>query len=255
MKTILLIVSLLFSLDSFAGKEIIYKVEGKSFKGYFAKAKSKTDRPLIIVVHEWWGHNKYARKRADMLAQLGYNAFALDMYGNGKTASHPKEAGEFAMQATSNIESAKKRFLKAIEVASKLPGVKKDQVAAIGYCFGGGVALNMARMGVNLKGVVSFHGALKPVQLTQAGIIKAKLLVQNGADDPFVKKEEINAFKKEMDDAKVSYEFINYPHAKHSFTNPMADKFGKKFSLPLAYNKEADQKSWKKMQEFFKELF
>ena len=137
----------------------------------------------------------------------------------------------------------------------KDPTVDKDRIAAIGYCFGGGIVLNMARMGEDLDGVVSFHGSLGTNTPAKKGVIKAKVLVFNGADDPFTKPEQITAFKQEMDNAGVDYKFVNYPGAKHSFTNPGADQYGKEFGLPLAYNEHADKDSWLQMQAFFKEIF
>ncbi|MFQ5584701.1 MAG: dienelactone hydrolase family protein, partial [Calditrichia bacterium] len=212
-------------------------------------------RPGILIVHEWWGHNEYARKRARMLAGLGYTAFALDMYGKGKQANHPDNAGKFATEVMQNMDMAKARFMAALDVLKSQDTTDPDKIAAIGYCFGGGVVLQMARMGVDLKGVVSFHGSIVTDTPAQPGAVKAKILVCNGADDPFIKPEQINAFKKEMANAGVDYTFISYPGAKHSFTNPDADKFAKEFGLPLAYNKMADEQSWAAMQEFFKKIF
>jgi len=212
-------------------------------------------RPGILVVHEWWGLNDYARKRARMLAELGYTALAVDMYGNGKIAKHPDDAGKFSGELMANLPLAKKRFMAALELLKKEPTVDPDKIGAIGYCFGGGVVLAMARAGVDLKGVVTFHGILATNTPAKPGVVKAKILVNNGADDPFIKAEDIEAFKKEMDAAGVDYTFINYPGAVHSFTNPDADRFGKEFNLPLAYNREADEKSWQAMREFFNEIF
>jgi len=190
-----------------------------------------------------------------MLAKLGYVAFALDMYGNGKTASHPEDAGKFASMVTKNMPLAKARFLAALDRLKANPLTDKDKIAAIGYCFGGGIVLQMARQGVDLKGVASFHGSLATPTPVQPGMVKARIMVFNGEDDPFTSKAQIAAFKSEMDKAGVKYEFINYPGAKHAFTNPGATALGKKFNLPLAYNAKADKDSWRKMQAFFKELF
>lgn len=237
-------------------EEITYHAGDTPLKGLIAyDTKFKGKRPGILVVHEWWGHNAYARHRAEMLAKLGYTAMALDMYGNGKTASHPKDAGKFATEVTSHPELAKARFEAALDVLKKQPTVDDNNIAAIGYCFGGGVVLNMARMGVDLKGVASFHGSLAAYQPAEKDKVKAKIMVFNGEADPFTTREQIAAFKAEMDKAGVDYQFINYPGAKHSFTNPEADKFGKEFNLPLAYNKKADKDSWQRMQKFFKRIF
>ena len=238
------------------GKEVSYKSDDTTFKGYIAYDDNISGaRPGVIVVHEWWGHNEYARKRARMLAELGYTAIALDMYGDGQQASHPKEAGKFSSEIRNNLPEAEKRFMAAYELLQQQAQTDKKQISAIGYCFGGGIVLAMARRGVDLKGVVSFHGSPNVGAPAKKGVIKAKLLVQNGEADPFIKADQIDVFKQEMENLGVDYEFINYPNAKHAFTNPDADTFGKKFSIPLAYNKEADVKSWEKMQDFFKEIF
>ncbi len=239
-----------------AGKPVEYSAAGVTLKGYLAYDENdKGKRPGVLVVHEWWGHNEYARKRAMMLAELGYTALAVDMYGDGKTATHPDDAGKFSSETMKNFPAAKERFQAAIDFLKKQPSVDPGKIAAIGYCFGGGVVLNMARQGVDLRGVASFHGSLAAVQPAQPGGVKAKVRVYNGADDKFVPGEAIAAFKKEMDDAKVDYRFISLPGAVHSFTNPDATELGKKFNLPLAYNEKADKDSWEDMTKFFKELF
>ena len=238
------------------GEEVNYKADGTVMKGYLAYDDSiKDKRPGVLVVHEWWGHNPYARKRAKMLAELGYVALAVDMYGDGKQAAHPDDAGKFSGEVKKNMPVAKKRFLAAMHVLKKDRHVDSDHIAAIGYCFGGGIVLEMARAGLDLDGVVSFHGSLGTDNPAQAGTLKAKILVLNGADDPFVKPEQITAFKEEMQRAGADFHFINYPGAKHSFTNPDADDFGTKFGLPLAYNAEVDRKSWQEMQNFFDNIF
>lgn len=237
-------------------KVVKYFSNGDTLIGYLAYDAGKTGkRPGILVVHEWWGHNAYARKRAEMLAKLGYTALAVDMYGNGKTADHPDDAGKFAGAVFQNFETGKARFLAAENLLKAHPTVDSSKIAAIGYCFGGGVVLNMARLGADLDGVVSFHGSLAAVKPAEKGKVKAAMLVCNGADDKFVTPEQIEAFKKEMDAAGVDYKFINYPGTLHSFTNPEADTFAKKFGLPLAYNKAADEQSWAEMQTFFKRIF
>jgi dienelactone hydrolase len=212
-------------------------------------------RPGVLVVHEWWGHNEYARTRARMLAKLGYTALAVDMYGDGKQADHPDDAGKFSSQIANNMPLGEARFMAALGKLKKHYSVDPSRIAAIGYCFGGGVVLHMARQGADLKGVVSFHGSLSTKTPAEPGRVKAKVMVNHGADDPFVPVEEIEGFKKEMEAAKVNYVFNAYPGAKHSFTNPGADQFGKKFNLPLEYDQEADEASWKAMQEFFKTIF
>ena len=237
-------------------EEVSYTSDGTTLKGFLAYDENLEDiRPGVIVVHEWWGHNQYARKRAKMLAGLGYIALAVDMYGDGKQANHPDDAGKFAMAVMQNMETAKARFDAGVALLKENSLTDTNNIAAIGYCFGGGVVLRMALMGDNLNGVVSFHGSLPADSVQNPSGVKAKLLVCSGADDPFVPVELVDGFKKAMDDAGVDYKFFSYPGAVHSFTNPGADSLGKKFNLPLAYNKEADEKSWAEMQKFFNEIF
>jgi dienelactone hydrolase len=238
------------------GKSVDYTSQGVTFKGYLAYDENLTGkRPGVLVVHEWWGLNDYARKRAQMLADLGYVALAVDMYGDGKTAMHPDDAGKFSSELMKNFDVTRARFLAAMEFLKQQPMVDSTRIAAIGYCFGGGVVLNMARQGADLKGVASFHGSLTAVKPAQLGMVKAKVLVLHGADDKFIKPEQIDAFRKEMSDAKVDYQFISYPGAVHSFTSPDADALGKKFNMPIAYNTDADKKSWDELKMFLKKIF
>jgi len=237
-------------------KKIEYGVDGTEMKGYLSYDDSiKGQRPGVLVVHEWWGLNDYARKRARMLAKLGYTAFALDMYGNGKQAKHPDDAKKFSSEVMSNLPMEKSRFKAAYDLLRKEKTVDPNRIAAIGYCFGVAVVLEMARSGVDLAGVASFHGMLGTAPPAQPGEVKAKILVMTGGEDPFVPADQVAQFKKEMEAAKVDYKVIVYPGAKHSFTNPDADKYGKKFNLPLVYNKAADEASWKEMREFFQKIF
>lgn len=227
------------------GQEVEYHADGMTFKGYLAYDDAITaKRPGVLVVHEWWGHNAYTRKRADMLAKEGYTALAVDMYGDGKQADHPADAGKFASEVRSNMASAVDRFEAAKSLLQQQSTVNPDEISAIGYCFGGGVVLEMARRGVDLDLVASFHGSLGTDNPAQPGKVKAKVRVYNGADDPFVKAGDIEALKNEMKAAGVDYAIVSYPGAKHAFTNPDIDAVGEKFQLPLAYNAEADKKSW-----------
>ncbi len=238
-------------------KEVTYTAGGVQMNGYLAWDPTMSGkRPGVLVVHEWWGHNAYARKRADDLAKLGYVAFAVDMYGDGKTASHPKDAGAFARAVMSDVDAAQARFEAAMKTMNEFELTDTTKTAAIGYCFGGGVVLHMARRGLDLDAIASFHGSLGTAEpVKEAGQIKAKILVAHGADDPFVKKETIEAFKKEMATAGADMRFEAYEGAVHSFTNPGADKFGQQFNLPLKYNEAADKKSWAAMQALFNEAF
>jgi dienelactone hydrolase len=238
------------------GEEVQYKAGDTVLKGYLAYDDAvKGKRPGVLVVHEWWGHNEYARMRARMLAELGYTELAVDMYGEGKQATHPDDAGKFSGEVKKNMPMAKARFDAARNLLKKHATVDGKRLAAIGYCFGGGIVLEMARAGEPLKGVVSFHGSLNTDHPAKAGKMKVRMLVLTGEADPFVPPEQVEAFKKEMNAAKASYKVIAYPGAKHAFTNKEADQYGQKFNLPLAYNAEADHKSWAEMQAFLKEIF
>ncbi len=255
-----LTLSLLLTASAYAKlhtEEVEYTADSLTMKGYIAYDDAvKGKRPGILVVHEWWGYNEYARKRTRMLAELGYTAMALDMYGNGKQAEHPADANKFSSAVMKDMPVARDRFLAAMKLLKEQPTVDSSRIGAIGYCFGGGVVLSMADLGVNLDGVVSFHGTLGGVTPPEKpGIVKAKILVCTGEADPFVPKADVEKFRKEMHDAKASYTINSYPGAKHSFTNPGADVFGKKFNLPLEYNEKADKQSWNAMKEFFKKLF
>ena len=233
-----------------------YQIAGQPFQGYLSYDDAIIGkRPGVLVVHEWWGHNAYARKRANMLAKMGYTAFALDMYGIGKLAEHPDDAQKFMQATLADMNVAEARFNAAMMVLQKHPTVQPNKIAAIGYCFGGGTVLHMARVGTDLAGVVSFHGSLAAKTLARPGQVKAKILVLNGADDPFVTTEQIAALKQEMKSAGADLEFVNYPGVKHSFTNPDADDFGKRFDMPLVYDAVADKDSWQRMKVFLAKVF
>jgi dienelactone hydrolase len=237
------------------GKVVNYTAGDTVMQGYLAWDDTiDGKRPGILVVHEWWGQNDYARKRAEMLAKLGYAALAVDMYGDGKMAEHPEDAGKFAGSVRKDLPLMQARFNAARDFLDSQPFVNPQENAAIGYCFGGSVVLSMARAGADLAGVVSFHGSLGGLPPV-SDKVTAKVLVANGAEDTFVSAESIAVFKDDMDAAGADYTFINYPGAKHSFTNPGADVLGKQFTLPLEYNAAADAASWQAMQDFFKTIF
>jgi len=255
--TILLLLGWTFpALGAVKGEAVSYKAGDLALKGYIAYDDSiSVKRPGVLVVHEWWGHNEYARQRTRMLAELGYVALAVDMYGEDKKADHPKDAGIFAAEVRQNLPLAKERFLAAMQLLKNNPLVDQSHIAAIGYCFGGGVVLQMARQGIDLDAVVSFHGSLATDEPAVPGAVKARVLVCDGADDKLVSPEQIKMFFMEMKKAGVDYKFVSYPDAKHSFTNPDADTYAQKFNLPVGYNAEADRKSWQDMQDFLKESF
>ncbi len=238
------------------GQEVSYDAQGVTMKGYLAYDKDiKGKRPGILVVHEWWGHNDYARKRAMMLAGLGYTALAVDMYGDGKQADHPDDAGKFAAAVSKDLPLATARFDAALKLLRKHATVQADQIAGVGYCFGGGLLLNLARRGVDLQGIASFHGTLASDTPAQSGKIKARLAIFTGADDPMVPKTQVEAFISEMRQAGVNPALTSYPGAKHAFTNPAADDYARRFNLPVAYDAEADRDSWAKLGTFLSGLF
>ena len=237
------------------GQEVSYAADSTNLKGYIAYNENKTEkRPGVLIVHEWWGHNDYVRQRADMLAELGYTAIAVDMYGDGKQANHPDDAGKFAMSVMSNLPEAKARFNAALDLLKSHESVDGEKIAAIGYCFGGSVALTMANAGADLDAVAAFHsGVGLPVMPNDQ--LKARVLVCNGADDPFIDQDAVTAFKSALDSIGAKYEYVSYPGAKHSFTSKEADANGEKFNLPLAYNAEADEKSWISLKALLEETF
>lgn len=238
------------------GETLRYSVDGQEFVGYLAQdAAVSGPRPAVIVVHEWWGHNDYARHRADMLAEQGYVAMALDMYGGGKHTVEPSKAQAMMQMTVGQQGAVAKRFDAARELLAMHPGVDPGRLAAIGYCFGGAVVLNMARMGADLLGVVSFHGSLAATQTADPGVKHPRMLVFNGEADPFVKPEQVAALKDEMALVGADLEYVGYPGVQHSFTNPAADAIGEKHGLPLKYDAAADADSWARSLQFLTELF
>lgn len=223
-------------------REIEYKQGDTVLQGFFAWDDAKPGkRPGVLIMHEWWGHNEHARNQAKRLAEAGYVAFALDMYGKGKLAAHPKDAEAFMTAVVSKPEVAIARFNAGLDQLKQDPHVDPQRIAAFGYCFGGGVALAMARAGADLDAVVTFHGALSTTNPAKPGAVKPRLLILTGAADPMVPPAQVDAFKAEMKTAGATFEVVSYPGTKHSFTNPNADKMGMD---GLSYNAEADKQSW-----------
>jgi dienelactone hydrolase len=233
-----------------------YKAGDTQLKGFLVWDDSLgMKQPGVLVVHEWWGLNEYTKKRARMLAALGYTALAVDMYGNGKSTEHPSEATEFMNSVINHADIGQQRFLAAKHFLEQQPSVDPGKIAAIGYCFGGSTVLNMARIGTDLAAVVSFHGNLATKTPAKTGLVTSKILVLNGEEDNFVSKESIQAFEDEMTKAGANYQFVNYPGAKHGFSNPDADRLGKANNLPIVYNAEADRLSWLAMQQLIQTVF
>jgi dienelactone hydrolase len=238
------------------GEPVEYVAGGTTMKGYLAYDDGLSGkRPGILVVHEWWGNNEYTRKRARMLAELGYVALAADMYGEGRQALHPDDAGKFSAEIRKNMPLGRERFLAARKVLEEHEFTDPEHIGAIGYCFGGGVVLQMARDGMDLAGVVSFHGGLATESPAKPGSVKAKILVLTGADDKFVPPGQVEAFRKEMKAAGADFRIVSYPGTLHGFTNPESDSYAKKFNMPIGYNADADRQSWAEMKTFFKDIF
>lgn len=256
---ILLIVPLIAAIwpgDATAGihRETVEYQHGETLlRGYlFYDEAVEGKRPGVMVVHEWWGLNDYTKNRAEQLALLGYVAFAVDIYGNGKTAASAEEAAKLAAPFRADRHLMRDRAKAGLEVLSKHKLADEKRLAAIGYCFGGGVVLELARSGADIAGVVSFHGNLNNPSPEDANDIKAKVLVLHGAEDPYVKIDEVVGFWKEMNKTEADWQLTIYSGAVHSFTNPAS---GDDPSKGVAYNAEADLNSWEAMKIFLSKIF
>ena len=235
-------------------EKLNYQIDETEYFNYVYYDDSNNEkRPGIIVVDEWWGLTDYGKRRARALANLGYISMVVDMYGNGKTVEDPQSAGELASVFYKNPSRAKKQVDVAIEHLKKYSQTDHSKIGAIGYCFGGFVVLNAAKLGSDLKGVVSIHGGLAGAE-PDKNRMKAKVLVCHGADDPF-ENPNVENFKNEMEEAGADYRFIVYPCATHAFSNPNATAKGEKYNMPIKYNEEADNSSWNEMKEFFEKIF
>lgn len=236
-------------------ENVTYSADSVSMNGFVVYDESiEGARPAVLIVPEWWGLNDYAKMRARELAKLGYTAMAMDMYGNGKTADNPDSAGAAAGPFYQNPQMAKARMDAALAKLKSYPQTDTANVAAIGYCFGGAMVLNTARLGLDVKGVVSFHGNLVGTPVNK-DLLKANILVCHGAADPFVPATEVTTFKQQMDSAGITYTFKEYADAVHAFTNPNATAMGEKFKIPIKYNAAADTASWNDMKVFFADIF
>ena len=235
-------------------EKINYEIDGTNYDGYvYYNNEQKGKRPGILVVHEWWGLNAYSRRRARQLAELGYISIAVDVFGNGQTADDPTSAQNLAMPFYKNPALAKKLLDPAIDLLKTYPQTDETKIGAIGYCFGGFVVLNAAKLGADLKGAVSFHGGLGGVK-PEKNLLNAKILVCHGAEDPMA-NPDVEEFKEGMDNVEAEYTFKVYPEATHAFSNPNATAKGEKFNMPIKYNEAADKASWNDMKEFFKSIF
>jgi dienelactone hydrolase len=201
--------------------------------------------PGVVVVHEWWGMDEYTRSRARKLAQAGYSAIAVDMYGHGKVAAHPGDAEGFMKAALANPQQMDARFNAALAALAQAPNLDPKRRFAIGYCFGGAVVLNQARSGADLAGVASFHGSLGTQNPVAPGVVKARILVATGADDPMVPVQQVSDFVVEMHKAGAELQLLSFPGVVHGFTNPGATAKGEEYQMPLAYDAHADEVSWR----------
>lgn len=233
-----------------------YTVDGKTFTGYMAwNDADQGERPGVLVVHEWWGHNDFARDQAEKLAAAGYTAFALDMYGEGKVTDHPDEAQAFMKEATGDPEAMRARFSAAMEELRGHDSVDADRIAAQGYCFGGAVVLNMARMGMDLDGVVSYHGALGSPIEPEPGDIRARIQVYTGGADQMVPADQVAGFVTGMQKAEADFSVTSFPGVRHSFMNPGADAIAEEHGMPIGYDRDAAERSWEGTMRFYHDLF
>lgn len=233
-------------------RTIRYEVDGQPYVGYLAAPADAEDAPGILVVHEWWGLNDYAKLRARKLAELGYVAFACDMYGEGRTSDTVPGAQALAGPFYGDRSLFRTRTQAGIDILRAQPGVDPERIAAIGYCFGGTAVLELARSGADIDGVVCFHGNLTTANPADARNIRCSVMVCNGADDAFVSMEDRQALIERMSKAGVDLQFIEYAGAVHSFTNPKADDLGMD---SVGYDALSDRRSWAHMQLFFDEQF
>lgn len=256
MKKICLLLTILISTPTFAAiktQTITYKQGDTVLEGFLAyDTAGAKKKPGVLVIHEWTGLGDYVKERAKKLAKLGYVAFAADIYGKGVRPNNPKDAGATAGVYKNDRALMRARVAAALEQLTKNNRVNSAKIAAIGYCFGGTTALELARSGANILGAVSFHGGLETSMPAEKSAIKGRVLVLHGADDPYVPAEEVAKFEEEMRSAAADWELVKYSGAVHSFTNPEAGNDPKKGA---AYNANADQRSWIAMKEFFRQIF
>lgn len=234
---------------------VTYTSDGTTCKGYVAYDENiKGKLPVVMIIPEWWGLNDYPKMRARQLAELGYLAFAVDMFGDGKIAVNPQEAQEFTTPFYKDPKLAKSRLDAAIKKVKENPKADPANIAGIGYCFGGYAILNAAKLGADLKGVVSFHGGLGGVTPDKK-LLKAKILICHGASDKFVSQKDLDALTHQLDSIGADYSVKIYANATHAFTNPAATETGKKFNMPIEYNATADKDSWNDMIIFLAKVF
>ena len=229
-----------------------YMAEGMASQGFLAMPKKTTGKvPGVIIVHDWMGPSEFTEKKAKEVAELGYVAFAADIYGKGNSPKNMKEAAEIATKYKNDRKLLRAKVIAAMEELKKVPSVDPKRIVVMGYCFGGTTALELARSGADIAGVVSFHGGLSNPTPADAKNIKGKALIMHGAIDPYVPADEVAAFQKEMNEAGVDYQFIAYSGAVHAFAVPGA---GNDPKVGAAYNATADRRSWDEFKHFMNEV-
>lgn len=255
-KHLLILIASLFTCSVQAKvitEAVSYTEAGEEYTSYISYDDSiKGKRPGVLVVHEWWGLDDYAKRRMNMLAKLGYVAFAVDMYGTGKVTENPEQAKKWMIEATTDVEWWRERAIAGIKRLKQHKMVDNSKIAAIGYCFGGGTVLQLAYGGIDINGVMSFHGSLPIADESSYGKIKTKVLVAHGNADPFIPRETVTRFQDTLDKAGANWNMITYGNVRHSFTNPKSDSRGMD---ALKYDAAADTHSWEAMQVFFSEIF
>ena len=235
---------------------VIYEGGGATLRGYLARNDAEDDpRPGVLVVHEWWGLDEHMRRRARMLAELGYVALAVDMYGEGACATHPDEAERLERAVVEDMAIGAARFEAACRLLRNDPATDAARIAAIGYCFGGRIVLHAARTGMALAGVASFHGDLDADCEAAPGSVRARILVCHGAEDHLIPHGSVTAFKREMERVGADCRFVALAGARHGFTNPGADESERKWQLGIGYHPDADRRSWRELEGFLREVF
>lgn len=243
-------------MSNIHAETVTYTANGETMQGYLAyRTDLEGPRPGVLVIPEWWGLNDYIRSRAEQIAALGYTALAVDMYGGGKTADNPDDAGAMMNGVLGDMAMGTARLKAGYATLCGQSTVDGDRTGAIGFCFGGAMVLHMARIGMPLSAVVSFHGALGSFHTPEPGSVKARILVCHGAADAMIPDADVQAFKAEMEAAGADYRFIAYQGAMHGFTSREADINGEKYGIPVAYDEAADRESWQAMQDLFNKVF
>jgi dienelactone hydrolase len=237
-------------------QELTYEAGDTQLKGFLAFPATAVDkRPGVLIAHEWWGLNEHTKQVARKVAELGYVALAIDMYGNGNNSEHPADAKGWMMAVMQNPQEGEKRFEAGKAALLADAHVDPTRVAAMGYCMGGALVLQAARRGDHFRAVAVFHGNYATEAPLQKGKFDGKIFIAHGEADSFSTPEQVAGIKKELDDAGVVYELVSYPNAKHGFTNPQATELGQKNGLDLAYDAEADKQSWAKLQDVLAHAF